>query len=486
MASGAATVLDPAQVAREFTQRSWQKRDGLPDNTVQALLQTRDGYLWIGTSRGLARFDGFKFVVFDHLNTPEMPNGNCRALAEDLEGSLWIATDDGLLRWRDGMFKRFTRKDGLAYAKSASRESIGLICADRHGGVWSRTLGLDLLQNGVIRHFGPEQGFEDFNIYALHQDSGGELWAAAGKLYRFNRRVGRFEVQPEKSGHGMVIFSIQDSAAGGLWVLGNNLTPPMKHWLYHFEAGRWVLVWDQFFYGFRGGFIKTDQRGDLWWSAGAGLDRFRDGHVTRYLLSNEASEVYVLCFLEDRNGNYWFGTEQGGLHCWKRRAISAYGARDGLAHDSTWSICEARDGNVWIGTEQGVSQFKDGRFCNFAQREGLSGDKIRSIAEDASGAIWVGTGSGLSVIRGGVVQQQPFPHQPELNKIRVVYPAKNGALWVGTVAGLFRFADGRWTTFTPTNGLAKAGLYGDVLGPTGEQVWHSLDWHRRRRTAKLQ
>jgi ligand-binding sensor domain-containing protein len=100
-AFGATAVLDPAQVAREFTQRSWEKKDGLPDKQIQSLLHTRDGYLWIGTRRGLARFDGRKFTVFDHLNTPEMPDDNCKSLAEDLDENLWIATDDGLLRWRE-------------------------------------------------------------------------------------------------------------------------------------------------------------------------------------------------------------------------------------------------------------------------------------------------------------------------------------------------------------------------------------------------
>jgi ligand-binding sensor domain-containing protein len=151
---GATTILDPAHVAREFTQRSWQKKDGLPDNEVQALLQTRDGYLWIGTRRGLARFDGLRFVVFDHLNTPEMPDDNCKSLTEDTEGNLWIATDDGLLRCREGRFKRFTRKDGLASLPDEARDRIWMVQSDRSGGVWAGTLCLVLLQNGRIQEFG--------------------------------------------------------------------------------------------------------------------------------------------------------------------------------------------------------------------------------------------------------------------------------------------------------------------------------------------
>ena len=172
---GATTILDPAQVARQFIQRSWQKKDGLPDNTVQALLQTRDGYLWIGTSRGLVRFDGLKFAVFDHVNSPEMVNDNCRSLAEDLAGNLWIGTADGLLRLRDGKFKRFTRKDGLAYSRAETRDRVGPIHADRRGNVWVTTVRLNLLRGDSIRSYGIPQGLMAEAVFTIHEDAAGML-----------------------------------------------------------------------------------------------------------------------------------------------------------------------------------------------------------------------------------------------------------------------------------------------------------------------
>ncbi len=458
---GGTTILDPPMVAREFTQRSWQKKDGLPDNQVLALLQTRDGYLWIGTRRGLARFDGRTFAVFDHLNTPAMPDDNCKSLVEDLDGNLWIATDDGLLRWREGRFTRFTRKDGLAYQTNEVRDAIGPVQANRRGGVWATTVGLDWLQNGKNQNFAIPEGFLNYAIFALHEDSAGVLWTGGTVLHRFDQRTERFQVEPESTRLGMEIRGMQDDGTGGLWLLC--LQSPRVAWLFHLREGRLERVPEQFSTGFRSPFLSADRHGDLWLASGeGGLDRFHNGQFTRYLLAMEMAHEFVLCFMADREGNLWFGTESSGLHCWTPKVISAYGAREGLAHNSTWTICEARDGSVWIGTAQGLSQFKDKRFRNFTQRDGLAGDAIRSVAEDASGAIWVGTGSGLSVIRNGVVQPQPFPHKPELNKTRVVYPARNGALWVGTVAGLFRFEADQWTSFTPAQGLANAGLFTDV------------------------
>lgn len=97
----------------EYLQRTWTRDHGLPDNLVHAVLQTRDGYLWVGTRSGLARFDGLRFTVFDHLNTPAMQSDLCQRLAEDSEGNLWIGTPDGLLCKTDDAFLRFSSPDGL-------------------------------------------------------------------------------------------------------------------------------------------------------------------------------------------------------------------------------------------------------------------------------------------------------------------------------------------------------------------------------------
>ena len=461
---GATTILDPGQVAREFVQRSWQKKDGLPDNHVQALLQTRDGFLWIGTSRGLARFDGSKFVVFDHLNTPAMVNDNCLSLAEDLEGNLWIGTADGLLRLRAGQFKRWTRKEGLACQDHESRDRIGPIHADWRGDVWVTTFGLDRIRNGAIQNFSIPQGFVSYGICDMLEDPAGVLWTGGVFLHRFNALTQRFEIEPESQRQEIPLFSFQPDGAGGFWGLGG-----FGHQarLYHFRSNNWDVAWDQFPKDFRGHFLKRDRRGDLWMSHDGGLDRFRDGQVTRFLFAPEFPNDHVLGFLEDREGNYWFGTEASGLHRWTPKAIVAQGVREGLANDSTWTIREARDGSVWIGTEAGLSQFKDGRFHNFMKLDGLAGDKIRSVAEDATGAIWVGTGSGLSVIRNGVASRQTFPHEIEKDKARAVLPGRNGALWVGTVDGLFRLQDGAWTAYRTTNGLANADVRALHEGKSG-------------------
>src|SRR5437868_12846950 len=115
----------------QYLHSVWTTENGLPQNSINAILQTRDGYLWIATFGGLARFDGVKFTVFDVGNTEGLKSSRIFALCEDREGNLWIGTENGgLTRYREGVFTTFTMKDGLP------KDSIFSIIEDRQGNLW--------------------------------------------------------------------------------------------------------------------------------------------------------------------------------------------------------------------------------------------------------------------------------------------------------------------------------------------------------------
>ena len=463
-AFGATTILEPSQVAREFTQRVWTKEQGLPDNRVQAIQQTHDGYLWIATQRGLARFDGLRFTVFDHLNTPQMKNDDCRLLAEDSDGNLWVNTTSGLLWNKGNGFQRFTLADGVIGRPFYS------LCPSRSGGLWIGghiRVAKVRVQSNTAQVY--EKGLPGGPMGALAEDAAGDLFVGTlSGLFRFDARKGSFE--PADSGMDFTrqpVTGLRRGLQDELWILFAKLRPDGKWsgdnaWLTCLKDGRWLRTpqsnQPDFIFAVRSTFLASDESGSLWLpSNGGGLNRFSGGEFSFYPFSNPLEKDWALCVLEDREGNLWSGTESSGLCRWTPRKVVTHSVRDGLADDNTWTICEARDGSVWIGTEQGLSQFKQGRFRNFTKLDGLPGDKIRSVAEDAAGDLWVGTGSGLAVIHEGAVRQQSFPHnKPERNKIRVVYPTRNGALWLGTVDGLFRLQDGAWETFRPADGLANA------------------------------
>ena len=138
-AAGDAAALDPPKALTEYSLASWQTAAGLPHNTVQALAQTRDGYVWVGTVEGLARFDGVRFVAFDRSNTPAIARNDIQALFESRDGSLWIALyGGGLVRYREGAFRPYGTGDGL------HSSTVTAIHEDREGSLWIWTDGTGL------------------------------------------------------------------------------------------------------------------------------------------------------------------------------------------------------------------------------------------------------------------------------------------------------------------------------------------------------
>src|SRR5215470_3686301 len=145
LAASSAGALDSRKAITQYAHQAWKTDQGLPQNSIQAILQTRDGYLWLGTERGLVRFDGVQFTVLDKGNAPGLRSSNTQALLQDRDGNLWVGTWGGLHRYHDGRFEAFTTKEGL------SNNRVVALYQDRHGALWIGTSsGLNRLENGRI------------------------------------------------------------------------------------------------------------------------------------------------------------------------------------------------------------------------------------------------------------------------------------------------------------------------------------------------
>src|SRR5712671_6694472 len=157
-----APALDPERDLFQFNQQTWLAENGLPQNTVHSVTQGKDGYIWIATEEGLARFDGVKFAVFDKQNTPQLPSNNVRVLSEDRRGDLWIGTADGLVQMRNGKFTTYTTQQGLP------ANVIDSLYQGQHDVLWIATsAGIVSCTNGVFTPLASHPDFPKDRIQAL-------------------------------------------------------------------------------------------------------------------------------------------------------------------------------------------------------------------------------------------------------------------------------------------------------------------------------
>src|SRR6202167_3111467 len=178
-----AFALDPAKGVTQYMQTSWTSESGVPQNSVQAVAQTADGYLWFGTQEGLARFDGAHFTTYTRHNAHGLASSFIQSLAAGRDGSLWIGTDSGLSHYQpatpagsDGAFTTLTTADGL------SGNNIAALCEDREGGLWVGTgKGLNRIMNGRVQNWTTSDGLPDLAVSAMTLDAGGTLWVGTAK-----------------------------------------------------------------------------------------------------------------------------------------------------------------------------------------------------------------------------------------------------------------------------------------------------------------
>ncbi|HEX4945922.1 MAG TPA: two-component regulator propeller domain-containing protein [Blastocatellia bacterium] len=431
----------------------WQTEQGLPQNTVQTLWQTRDGYLWIGTKDGLARFDGIRFTIFDKHNTPQILHNQMRNLYEDREGRLWIATPGGLLLFERGTFTSFTTKDGLA------SNNVWSVFQDRSGNIWVATVnGLNQWRDG---RFTTQQGLTNNSIEVIREDKDGALWIGTeGGLNRFKDGVFTgFTKQHGLAGDAVKTLFVDQQ--GRLWI---GTTEGLSLW----ANGKFTS------YTTRDGLahnevkaIAADHADALWIGTPRGLMRYRDGKFAAVTAPEVLNDAPIMSLLKDREGSLWIGTETNGLHLLKTKKFTTFTTREGLSANVVRSIFGDRHGNVWVGTqEHGLNLLRDGQIA----QKSLPNDDVMAISDDAEGNLWVGTTDGLKRIKGASLTT--FTERDGLSDrfIRSLYASRDGSLWIGTRRGLTHFRNGQFTPYTMLDGL-PSDLVGALYEDRTSALW---------------
>lgn len=455
--SGTAYALDSARELSQFGHEVWLTENGLPQNTVHAIAQTSDGYIWIGTEEGLARFDGVKFTVFDKQNTPEIKSNYIRSLLADRQGALWIGTAQGLVRMLNGKFTLFTRDSGLP------SDTIQAVYEDRENNLWIATAnGLGLLKSGGVTTFTTKERLISGSIQALLEDSDGALWIATpyGVARIKDSKFTNYTVRDGLGGNS--VRAIQQDRNGRIWFgsLGG---------LTSFDGSRFTT------YTTRDGLpndriisLQADRDGGLLIGTAGGFCRFGDGRFSGFNAGEALATSTILSLLEDLEGNVWIGTESGGINLLKDTKFTTYTVKNGLSNDLAKSIYEDHDGNVWIGTDGGgLNVLRNGKLNAYTTQDGLSSNVVLSLAGDNAGHLWIGTPEGLNRLRQGKFTTYTAADGLANNDVRSIYFDSRGNLWIGTRGGLTRLRNGVFKTFTEADGLPNdlvTTLYEDTKG----------------------
>jgi ligand-binding sensor domain-containing protein/signal transduction histidine kinase len=496
---------------RDFVVRTWNKADGLPDGALTVLVQTQDGYLWIGTTAGLARFDGVKFTEVDlsmgRLNRPAA----ITALCEDAYGYLWIGSEDrGVFSWKDGRLQHYGTADGLL------DENVTSMTLDEAGRLWIGTKrGVNRRDGSQWVAFTTRDGLPDNSVSSVHAAKSGTVWiTTAGGMCRFvDGRISPFQFPATGQERQDEFLGAYEDRRGNLWAFCAtyliNLAEGKRINYFPGEKSAVTRIWS----------LCEGRGGRLWIGAsGRGVFCF-DGTKFQPVTLNEGrwpNDVRTIC--EDHEGDLWLGISDGvlvqlrpqrfalltGAHglppgaatCLTADALgrvfagmdsggvyASIGDRfERVSENTKWlgqdlvsSICTRPDGSLWVGTTgSGLYEIKDGRTVVHSTANGLADDCVLAVCADAQGAVWAGTRAGtLHRFKDGNIStftsEDGLPDSP----ITVLLPAREGGLWIGTDSGALLRSDGPFHTVTAmklASSLGGKAILGLCEG-TGRMLW---------------
>jgi len=422
-----AQALDPKLLPSQYVLDRWQAAEGLPQTSAQAIARTPDGYLWVGTQEGLARFDGGRFVVFDTETTPGIPNKYITVLHVDRSGRLWIGTRTGLALMERGVFRHYDRVAALRDAQ------INAIAEDPSGGIWIGTeVGLFRLTAAGDQTFGTKEGLSSSVIRSVLVDRSDTVWVGTdpGGLQRLVG--GRFtSVSLGSDSADDVVMAMHEDARGTLW-LGTHSGA-----LYRRVAERLERLAGPGQLGSRVRSLISDRDGNLWIGTRAGgLTRFRDDAFAS-LNSGRLAGTDVRALFEDDEGSLWIGSAGAGLLRLRDGKFAPIGESEGLRGNVAWSIAPRRAGGVWIGTDAGLSSYAHGVVQHIALPRPHESVRVRAVLEDSKGRVWIGTdGAGAFRLDKSVGSPIALPDAAAGATVTAILQDRTGRIWIGHNSGL--------------------------------------------------
>jgi signal transduction histidine kinase/ligand-binding sensor domain-containing protein len=486
-----------------FHAETWTTERGLPGDNVRAVVQTRDGYLWVATQAGLARFDGVRFQVFGRQNEPAFRSNECNALLEGADGSLWVGTiGGGLLRRRGGRFEAFGRAEGLA------GDVVNNLYEDRAGRLWITSYeALTVFDGRRFRTFHTADAARHVYAIPFYEDESGRVWFFNARGFNYNNAGALLFYDGGKLRGGEEAarlfpfktagaFSAFAGRGGAVWVNAHKArtlarfgaggaaaaagAPPAAYedgeqpaQAYEdAEGGLWMLTARNELRVVSGGRVRrvaagalpgglvsalyVDRESNVWLGSSSGLTRLRRQPFASYTTAEGLTNETAWTVFEDSRGGVWVGTN-GGVHRLREGGgFDLYGARDGMAASGAVSVAEDREGRLWFASTMGLTSYEGGRFRAYGRGDGLLSENVRGVMADRAGRVWVGSLGGAQVFEGGrVAASYTTAEGLSHNNVLFLYEDRAGDVWMGTPAGLNRLRAGRFEVFTTADGLGS-------------------------------
>ncbi len=468
--------------------QSWSTENGLPQSSVHQILQSNDGYIWIATEGGAARFDGATFKVFNHETDTAFTSDDICCFAQDTHGALWIGTSDGLLQYANGQFRRYTTANGLP-----SLDILSLVATDDGSLAILTGSGAILFSDGKALPF-PTAVTP--SAIASSKD-GNLLLASPTGVFQYHQ--GNLSSTPlNLSKPTESILAIGTLPDRGIWLrTRSTITLVQNGHQQILQAGKDLPATqiDSFLAG---------SDGNLWIGTNKGLFSISKND-THPQLQPAIGSGAILSLFEDRESNLWVGTETTGLHILRHQsfrtlpsfsdhivtAITQTGdamwigtngdglyrqqsgktqqisTHDGLISDVILSLAPGAHNSLWTGTPDGLNHIED-RISTYTSADGLPDDFIRSLLADPDGSVWIGTRRGLAHLQNDKVTTYTRANGLQSDLIGALLKI-NTDLWIATLNGLSRLTNGNLTTYT-----TKDGLSGNIITSLFEDSHHTL------------
>ena len=431
-------VLSPAHAnslpkirLSQYVSQDWNAHDGLSQNTVLNIAQTGDGFIWIGTQEGLARFDGFEFTVYDQSNTPEFTSNEISCLATESTGGLWIGLKNGgLVFWKQGVFSRPVTHKRLQFATVTS------ILPDETGTLFVGTdaLGLFSVQDSFTERLAGPFGEMGIHGLAKWRENGLLVGTRGEGLLVYKEGIFR-EIPLNGNPLAKFISDIKDVPGKGFLVgtegAGLFLVHEFNVERVHFdpEPAR------NFIHG-----ISVGKNGQIWWGTEQGLTRMVDRDIEHFFVRDRARPNLVFDLIHDRDDNLWVAIPGAGLRRYSQGAFTTFSLDEGLCNDMVWSIAKGANGSVVAGTDGGgYCHIVDSKYIQNAVPERFRGGLIESLTTDGQGRLWIGKYDGLYRVTDGTVEKIGDGKEPFKENIRSVFSDSNGGIWFGSDEKLFLF-----------------------------------------------